>query len=246
MRQIPRTKLLGLSSSGEPHSRGGRVCMGRLWERTGKWGRATRLRDRWVAPDSLSTRCTPKSLNTHTTPVISSTNMNNDITDLYSIERSKTTKSITEEETPFVHVIHLTGSKKGRTMVRALFVSGAMVSAMSTAAFYKIQHQLGDTRPSTCRLRMADGAVLKAQRRWEGLIGLGNAEIIGEFEVFDSKGGWDFLLGKPLLRQFKAIHDYGADMVTVEHPHTKLKTVLYNQTHPSSANTPNEKTYASP
>jgi hypothetical protein len=88
---------------------------------------------------------------------------------------------------------------------------------------------------------MADGAVLPSQQRWEGPIELGNVEVYGEFEVFDSKGEWNFLFGKPLLRQFKAIHDYGVDTVTVKHPHTGLKFVLHNQAHPLSTNTMDER-----
>jgi hypothetical protein len=215
--------------------------MGGLWRRTGKWGRATRLGDRRVAPYSLSNRCNPENFTTHDTLVLSSTDMNDDIIDLYSIGRPKTTESPIAEEVPFVHDIHLIRPKRGRITVRALFDGGAMVSAMSTTAFNGVQNQLGNTTQSKRRLRMADGAVVPSQRRWEGPIELGKVEVIGEFEVFDSKGEWDFLLGKPLLRQFKAIHDYGADMVTVEHPNTGRKTVLHNQTHPTTTNATNEK-----
>jgi hypothetical protein len=34
-------------------------------------------------------------------------------------------------------------------------------------------------------------------------------------EVFDSGGGWSFLFGKPMLRTFKANHDYEWDMIQV-------------------------------
>ena len=37
----------------------------------------------------------------------------------------------------------------------------------------------------------------------------------GEFEVFDSGGGWTFLFGKPLLRRFQAVHDFNADTVSI-------------------------------
>jgi hypothetical protein len=31
--------------------------------------------------------------------------------------------------------------------------------------------------------------------KWEGPIELGNVRVTGGFEVFDGKGGWDFLFG---------------------------------------------------
>jgi hypothetical protein len=162
--------------------------------------------------------------------------VNDDTIDLYSIGQSKTTTNTTGEEAPFVHEINIIGPKGEVLTVRALFDGGAMVSAMCTTAFNKAQHRLGDTLQSKRWLRMADGTVVPSQRRWEGPIELGDAKVNGGFEVFDSKGGWDFLFGKPLLRQFEAIHDYGADTVTVKHPHTGITTVLCNQTHPPITN----------
>ena len=36
------------------------------------------------------------------------------------------------------------------------------------------------------------------------------------FEVFDSGGKWDFLLGKTLLETLKAVHDYEQDKITIQ------------------------------
>jgi hypothetical protein len=74
-----------------------------------------------------------------------------------------------------------------------------MVSAMSPMAFNRIQHHLGNATQSRRQLRMADGSIVPSQWRWEGAIELGSVTINGGFEVFDSKGGWDFLFGKPLI-----------------------------------------------
>ncbi|KAF8239135.1 hypothetical protein L208DRAFT_1011577, partial [Tricholoma matsutake] len=114
-------------------------------------------------------------------------------------------------------------------VIKALFDGGVMVNVMCTSAFNRAWHLLGNTALSKCMLQMADGAVIPSQHKWEGPIELGNARVNAGFEVFNSRRGWDFLFGKPLLRLFKAIHDYGADTVTVEHPLTGLKTILHNQ-----------------
>ena len=95
-----------------------------------------------MALDSLSIGRKPENSGMHATPVVSSTNMNNDIIDLYSIERSETTKSSTADEVPFIHDIHIIGLNRRRITVKALFDGGAMVSAMSTTAFKGIQNQL--------------------------------------------------------------------------------------------------------
>jgi hypothetical protein len=86
----------------------------------------------------------------HATPVVSSMDMNDNIIDLYSIERSKTTKSSTADEVPFIHDIHIIGPNRRKITVRALFDGGAMVSAMSTTAFNGVQNQLGDMMQSKC------------------------------------------------------------------------------------------------
>jgi hypothetical protein len=51
----------------------------------------------------------------------------------------------------------------------------------------------------------------------------------GNFEVFDSNGAWSGLFGKPLLKKFKAVHDYNLDMIRI--PKGNNWVVLQNQ-HP--------------
>jgi len=48
------------------------------------------------------------------------------------------------------------------------------------------------------------------------MLQLGGLKSEGEFEVFDSGGGWEFLWGKPLLRHFKTIHNIDMDTVTIQ------------------------------
>jgi hypothetical protein len=119
--------------------------MGRLQRRTGKWRRATHLGDRWAALDPLSIEYNSKSFATPATPVVSSTDVNNNTIDLYSIEQSETTTNTAIEETPFVHNILIFEPKGEARTVRALFDGGVMVSAMSTTAFNRIQHRLDNT-----------------------------------------------------------------------------------------------------
>ncbi|KZT67389.1 hypothetical protein DAEQUDRAFT_656621, partial [Daedalea quercina L-15889] len=50
---------------------------------------------------------------------------------------------------------------------------------------------------------------------WRGVFRLGNIQIQGSFEIFPSGGSWSFLLGKPTLECFRAVHDYRTDTVYV-------------------------------
>ena len=49
-----------------------------------------------------------------------------------------------------------------------------------------------------------------------------------EFEVFDSGGSWAFLLGKPLLRSFRAKQAYWPDTVSIRDNNNK-KEMLANE-----------------
>ena len=156
--------------------------------RTGKWRRVARLEDERATPDSLSTDLNHENLVLYGNHDVSSTTiMHSDIVNLYHANHPKITKSIAmEEEVPFIHNIQILGPKGEIIRVRALFDGGAMVAAMCTSIFYKVQHCLGNSAPSKHLLRMANGVIEPSKRRWEGLIKLGNVMANGQFEVFNS------------------------------------------------------------
>ena len=56
---------------------------------------------------------------------------------------------------------------------------------------------------------------MKPLSRWFGTVQVGNISAESWFEVFDSNGAFDVILGKPWLRQVKAIHDYDTDTLTI-------------------------------
>ena len=51
--------------------------------------------------------------------------------------------------------------------------------------------------------------------RWIGDVMLGGKTACASFEIFPSGGGWSLLFGKPLLEQFKAVHNYGDDTLLI-------------------------------
>ncbi|KAG2345932.1 hypothetical protein BDR05DRAFT_853906, partial [Suillus weaverae] len=77
--------------------------------------------------------------------------------------------------------------------------------------------------------RMANGTLVPLRATWRGEVTITGVRTQGEFEVFDSGGGWKFLFGKPMLHTFKAIHKYEVD--TVHITGNGVSTTIYNQNH---------------
>ena len=145
------------------------------------------------------------------------------IFDLYTVGHN----SIKTTVQPFIHQLNINSGISGAIPVWANFDDGALANAMSIAKFNTIKHRLGYCKPSTRLLRMADGSIVKPKAVWEGRMEIGGVEVMGSFEVFDSRGSWEFLLGKPLLTAFHAIHEYTHDTVSIEN--NGSSTTLVNQ-----------------
>ena len=147
------------------------------------------------------------------------------IVDLYAVGAKINEKGNTTR--PFVHQIRLHGLKGEIVRVWATFDEGALMEVMSTSTFEKSKHRIGKLQPSVLLLRMANGTIVKSLGRWEGVIEIEGTNVRGSFEVFDSLGAWDFLLGKRLKNAFKAIHDYEVDEVTIKG--SQGRTTIKNQ-----------------
>lgn len=77
-----------------------------------------------------------------------------------------------------------------------------MVNAMCATAFEQVKSRLRGWGMSLKRLHMVNGAVIPSKALWKGEVMIGGIKTEGEFKVFESGGGWEFLLGKPLLHAF--------------------------------------------
>ena len=69
--------------------------------------------------------------------------------------------------------------------------------------------------PLNTRIKVANGTKLKLLGRWFGTVQVGNISAESWFEVSNSHGAFDIILGKPWLRQVKAIHNYDTDTLTI-------------------------------
>ena len=128
---------------------------------------------------------------------------------------------------PFIHQLNVNTGIGGAIEVWASFDDGALANAMSLAKFNTIKHRLGYWKPSSRWLRMADGNLVKPRAVWEGRMEIEGVQFVGSFEVFDSGGNWEFLLGKPLLMALHAIHEYTNDTILIEN--NGVSALLKNQ-----------------
>jgi len=145
-----------------------------------------------------------------------------DIFDLYSTAYGEHNHRIdtSDKTVPFTHPVKLKNPDGTMVQVTTLFDDGAMAGAMCTSVFNRIKSSLHGWQPSSQALRMANGAIVPSEATWSGTIHVEGVETTGMFEVFDSGGGWSFLFGKPLLRAFKAKHNYETDEVTITDSNT--------------------------
>ncbi|KAF9061829.1 hypothetical protein BDP27DRAFT_1428524 [Rhodocollybia butyracea] len=134
-----------------------------------------------------------------------------EVIDIFSIESDVSRASV-----PKFVTIELQGKDNRRLRVDAALVDGgAMVSAMDKGLFEKVKNQITGWEPSVRRLCMANGVIVPATAQWREKVLLQGEEVEGFLQVFDSGGGWDVLLGKPLLKAFGAVHDFADDSVVV-------------------------------
>jgi hypothetical protein len=103
-----------------------------------------------------------------------------------------------------------------------------MVNTVDLESFQQVKHRLTPLRKSDWILHMADGWLIPSAGIWNGEITVGNTSHGGTFEVFDSNGAWVVLFRKPLLKTFKAVHDYDLDIVKISNGNNSW-TKLQNQ-----------------
>ena len=195
---------------------------------TGKWGRAVSNIENTPAarePTNIEViEIASPAIN------VPSTAQNDNIIDLYSVGHEEVTRAMCNAgiEVPFQHTLRLLGPQGEIVRVSALFDGCAMVSAMCASVFEKVKHRLGKWRSSEKQLRMGNSTIVPSLATWRGLVQLGGTTVEGEFEVFNSGGSWAFLLGKPLLRSFRAEQTYWQDTVSI-HDGKGNKETLHNE-----------------
>ena len=182
-----------------------------------KWGRAACIGVEWAAPISVRLIGVGRPSSQNGFNDVHNTCDNSSVIDLYAVgDEDKAWETLRQKGAPFVHWLILHGPQGKKVRTKALFDRGVMVGAMCTSFFTKNQHQLcGQTKPSDRHLRMANRTIIQSEAVWNGVLELGGIRAEAEFEIFDSRGSWEFLFRKPLLHRFRALHDFDTDTVTI-------------------------------
>jgi len=108
---------------------------------SGKWGRAICISGEWAAPISVEPAEVdhPNSLDNF--DVVHTACKNATIIDLYSVgDKDRLCETLEQREVLFVHWLLMHGPQGEIVRVKALFDGGAMVGAMCTSYFKKVQH----------------------------------------------------------------------------------------------------------
>ncbi|KAG1802189.1 uncharacterized protein HD556DRAFT_1221733, partial [Suillus plorans] len=80
---------------------------------------------------------------------------------------------------------------------------------------------------------MANGVEVPSHGVWTGTFQWNRAKVRTSFEVFDSGGLWNLLIGKPLLEQLQAMHDYANDTIII--PALPKPYIIHNIANSSAA-----------
>jgi hypothetical protein len=123
-----------------------------------------------------------------------------------------------EERTlPFLQHIQLTGPDGSVVQATGQIDDGAMRNCISKRRWDTYGHCLSTLSPTTTRISVANNAEIIPIGQWFGQITICGIGTHSWFEVFESHGAFDIILGKPWLHQIKATHDYGNDQLRIPH-----------------------------
>ncbi|QRV99481.1 Retrovirus-related Pol polyprotein from transposon opus [Ceratobasidium sp. AG-Ba] len=119
-------------------------------------------------------------------------------------------------EWPFKMKIRL--SKGNKTQEREIWGTvdgGAMLCVLDSTVWAQVEHSLGALRSSEIVCRMANGACVPSQGTGTAAIKYEDAVWPIRFEVIDSRGAFDLLLGKDWLRMASATQMFGTDSLAL-------------------------------
>ncbi|KIJ43754.1 hypothetical protein M422DRAFT_79596, partial [Sphaerobolus stellatus SS14] len=80
---------------------------------------------------------------------------------------------------------------------RAVIDAGAMRNTMCTRKWQQWHHRLGKKEESPVTMRVTDNHTIPSVGRWTGKTTVSGVEMETTFEMFDSHGAFEIILGKP-------------------------------------------------
>ncbi|KAF8492473.1 hypothetical protein JB92DRAFT_2751694 [Gautieria morchelliformis] len=112
--------------------------------------------------------------------------------------------------------VKLHGSHGQVIRAQAVVDGGAMRNTMCALRWDQWKRRMTPTRTSEVTLRVADNHKIRSKGCWVGEVTVANITKTQSFEIFESHGAFEVILGKPWLQAVKAMHDYEADKLNIE------------------------------
>ena len=92
---------------------------------------------------------------------------------------------------------------------------GVMKNCISLNRWERYRHCLDTLTKSNVIISVANSTELKSKGTWTGIVQVGGTGAPSHFEIFDCKGAFNVILGKPWLKVIRAQHDYVTDEITI-------------------------------
>ena len=131
----------------------------------------------------------------------------------------------TDTNSLFQTVACLHGPKGECIRFLAMVDNGAMINAIDSEAHSRIVKRLLPLQLSNQMLHMVDRLLVPSSGLWAGIFEWGPVRVETNFKVFLSGGSWQMLVGKPLLKQTRAVQEYGSDtiLLPVQDRHVRIE-----------------------
>lgn len=139
---------------------------------------------------------------------------------LYETDTSDAIMSMTaadpeKRSAPFLQRVQLLSPEGYPVRATGQVDDGAMRNCISKRRWEQYSHCLSPLSPSSIRISVANNQKIKPIGRWFGKVRVGNVSATSWFEVFESNGAFDVILGKPWLEQVDAVHRYRTDTLEI-------------------------------
>ena len=112
--------------------------------------------------------------------------------------------------------VQLYRPKGEKVHMLAVIDGSVMRNIICTSKWCTQKHWLAPLTPSKVTLSVMDNHPIASEGRWMGTISVAEVETTQEFEVFNSNGVFQIILGKPWLSHVQAVHEYGTDLITIQ------------------------------
>ncbi|KAF8580957.1 hypothetical protein K439DRAFT_1314601, partial [Ramaria rubella] len=112
---------------------------------------------------------------------------------------------------PFRHNSLVSSTKNQPITLMATADGGAMMNVIDESVWKTVAHRLGTLAPSQTQAKMANSMVIPSQGQWTRQVNLGRVSAIGGFEILDSGGAFEILLGKPWIAEARITQNFAED-----------------------------------